>query len=200
MYIDLLFLSLILLFGLLGLIYGFVKQLLSILMWVCIILFAHPIGQWLQHKSGWDWFSEAPDLVAWGLSAFMLGLVFLCITGIVHLIRKNPQQRPIDRWLGFGLGTVKGFVFVLFIGAGIHLIPEHLRERFDQLDRDSRRSTFLRMSEPMLSWNVVSILKSLGDIQGKLAEKIEQKSEIGTDTLHTNTSHAWSLDSIEDRN
>jgi hypothetical protein len=100
------------------------------------------------------------------------------VTGIVYLIRKNPHPKPIDRWLGFGLGAVKGFILCLFVGVGLHLIPSNLRERFDDLDRDSRRSTFLKMSEPMLSWNAISVLKSLGTIQNRLAEKIEQKSEL----------------------
>src|SRR5437764_656898 len=123
MYLDLLLLFLILLFGFLGYLHGFVKQTLHLLGVICIAFFAQPLALWLKNSSGWAWFSKSPMFVLWGLSAIAIILVFFAVGGIVSLMRESSTPSPGERWIGCALGVAKG-IFICFVaGALYHTLP-----------------------------------------------------------------------------
>ncbi|MBN8555513.1 MAG: CvpA family protein [Deltaproteobacteria bacterium] len=168
MYIDLLLLFLIILFGVLGYIHGFIRQVLSLLALLAIIFFSHPLASWLKENSGWSWFEHAPILINWGLSSLFLMGLFLVTGGVITLMKKESGLEPTDRWLGVALGTLKGFVLALCLGLVFQVLPEKTRERFSDIHHDSENSYFIKMSSGVLEWKSISSFKSLHDIRRDL--------------------------------
>jgi magnesium-transporting ATPase (P-type) len=168
MYLDLLLLFFIILFCIVGYIQGFVKQILSILCWVSIFFFATPFAHWLKESSGWEWFEKAPLLVNWGMAALTIGIIFMITGAIIHYARKNPQLAPTDRWIGMGLGMVKGILAAFVIALIFQVIPEKIRARFGEIHADSQSSWFVKGSASLLDSKALSITEHLGQIREEL--------------------------------
>lgn len=168
MYIDLLFLLLIIFFAIVGYIRGFINQVISILFILSVIFFAKPLGDWLKYSSGWKWFAKAPEIVAWGVTAFSFFLIWVGIHALIRAIKKNPELSPPDRWIGLCLGFLKGSLVVLILGIIFQTLPEDSRAQFRDLDRDSKKSIFLSMSSGLLKWDGVSTFDSLSEVQQRL--------------------------------
>lgn len=165
MYIDILLLFVIILFGFFGFLRGFISQILSLLSVICIVLFAGPLAHWLKENSGGAWFQQSPLLVLWGLSALFIAVLFMMTHGVIILMRKESGLSRADRWMGFGLGCVKGFVIALLLSLGLHLIPEHTAGQFRDLKADEENSTFYQMSRPLMEWKSLATFRDLSEIK-----------------------------------
>jgi uncharacterized membrane protein required for colicin V production len=179
MYIDLLLLFLILMFGVLGYIHGFVRQVLSLLALLSIIFFSHPLASWLKESSGWTWFSRAPLIVDWGLSSLFLITLFLVAGGIITIMQKEAGLEPTDRWLGAVLGGVKGFVIALCLGLAFYVLPEKLQARFPDIDKDAANSYFMKGSAEMLEWKSISSFRSLQQIRAEFKNMSPGNNRVG---------------------
>ncbi len=177
MYIDIFFLLLILFFMIVGYFRGLTNQLISVAIIFSFVFFAKPLADWLKYDSGWTWFRMAPDLVAWGFSAFAILLLWMSVSAIINMIKKAPGLTPLDHWLGVGLGGLKGMLIVLMMGVIIQTLPEATRVEFPDLERDTKKSVFLTVSRAIGGWDSLSTFKSLGYIQRRL----ETRSEVPLD-------------------
>lgn len=172
MYIDLLLLFVILLFGILGFVQGFIRQLLTVLMFISIILFAHPLALWLKSGSHWSWFERSPLIVNWGIAALFIALIFMMIHGVVVLARKRPFLSPMDRWLGLGLGCVKGVLVALVLTATYQILPEASQEKFEELHHDTKESMFMQASRSAMGWNWIPLTSDLREVQLDLQDDL----------------------------
>ena len=163
------FLLLIIFFAIVGYIRGFINQVISILFILSVIFFAKPMGDWLKYSSGWAWFARAPELVAWGVSTFVLFLSWMSIRSLIHAIKKSTELSPADRWVGVALGFLKGSLVVLVLGALFQTLPETSRAQFRDFDKDSKRSLVLAMSQNLLKWEGISSFNSLSEVQQRLS-------------------------------
>jgi len=169
MYIDLLFLLLIVVFCIVGYIRGFINQVISVLMLLSVLFFAKPLADWLKYSTGWSWFQKAPMLVDWGIAAVMICLLWVGIGSIVNVLKKTPGVTPVDRWIGVCLGFVKGVLVILAVGVIYQTLPEDSRAQFDELHKNAKKSIFLSMSRGMISWDSVNNFDSLNEIQQKMS-------------------------------
>lgn len=192
MHLDLLFLFVIILFSIVGYIQGFVKQILSILCWVAIFFFAMPLAHWLKESSGWGWFEDAPLLVDWGMGAILITVLFMITGAIIHYARKDSALESTDRWIGAGLGSFKGILASFILALIFQIVPERVRERFDEFHADSKDSLFVRGSSSLINSKAFGITEHLGQIRDEL-----RKGEF----LKTsgNPSHPWRIDVSADR-
>ncbi len=168
MYIDILLLFIVLIFAIFGFMRGFISQILSILSLIAIMLFAQPLALWLKTASDWVWFQHAPALALWGMSSLFIVLLFMITSGIIALMRKEAGLTKADRWLGFGLGVFKGVIISLLLTIGLHLLPEHTKNRFNELNADINDSVFAKMSQPVLEWKSLSTFRGLSLIKNHL--------------------------------
>jgi len=179
MYIDLLFIVLIIFFGIVGYLRGFLNQLLSILLILTIIFLAKPLADWLRFDSGWLWFQKAPLLLLWAMSSFVFYLTFLGIGALIRAIKKSHGLMPFDHWMGLGLGLVKGSVLMILVGALFLTLPEESRSQFSDINRDAKNSVSLKVSDGVLSLESLSSFRALQSIQNKLSVEEVQMEEAG---------------------
>ena len=179
MYIDLLFLVLIVFFGIVGYIKGFLNQLLSVLLILTIIFLAKPLADWLRFDSGWSWFQRAPLLLLWATSAFVFYLTFLGIGALIRAIKKTHGLMPFDHWMGLALGLVKGSVLMILMGVLFLTLPEESRSQFSDISRDAENSMSLQVSEGVMSFESLASFRSLHNIQNKLSVEEVQLEEAG---------------------
>jgi uncharacterized membrane protein required for colicin V production len=179
MYIDLLFLTVIIFFGIVGYIRGFLNQLLSVLLILAILLFAQPLADWLKFDSGYRWTQKAPLMMLWALSAFSFFLAFLGLGALIRAIRKTEGLMPFDHWMGLGFGFVKGFMIALIMGVLFLTLPDSSRAQFADLNRDARDSVMMSASAKVMGWESLSSFKSLKGIQSKLQPEEVELEEVG---------------------
>jgi uncharacterized membrane protein required for colicin V production len=165
MYLDLLLLFLVGLMGVFGYIHGFVRQVLSLLTLLSIIFFAEPLALWLKNSSEWPWFENAPHLFAWGVSAIFIVVMFLCVGGIVGLIKKESGLSPADRWIGCALGAFKGVILAVSLALLVHMIPEHANSRFSDLRADVEDSVFAKLAKPILTKSSLVTFQALREVK-----------------------------------
>ncbi len=182
---DLLFLTVIIFFGIVGYIRGFLNQLLSVLLILTIILFAQPLADWLKFDSGYRWIQKAPLMMLWVLSAFSFFLAFLGLGALIRAIRKTEGLMPFDHWVGLGFGLVKGFILALIMGVLFLTLPESSRAQFADLNRDSQDSIMISASAQVMSWESLSSFKSLKGIQSKLQPEEVELEEVGRKLFET---------------
>lgn len=188
MYLDLLFLFFIILFSILGYIQGFVKQILSILCWVSIFFFATPLAHWLKESSGGSWFQKAPLLVNWGLSALIIGAIFMIMEAVIHYARKGSPLESTDRWIGMSLGVVKGVLAVFVLAMIFQVIPERTRERFGEIHQDSKDSWFVKGSASLLESKALGITSHLAQIREDLRHGDLSNIQSKTNPFHIDVS------------
>ncbi len=188
MYIDLLLLFLVSIFVLVGYSQGFIRQLFSILSLVAIVFFAHPLASWLKMSSGWQWFAKAPIFALWGMSAIAIFFFTMILEYLVFLNRKDPQNVGSDRWLGMAFGSVKGLLLAFVLGLGFHVIPQEVRDRFPQFEKDGENSIFISASQNVMGWKALSSVQGLQEIRDGLAEEHPLKK------LEKTNPGPWSLD------
>lgn len=172
MSIDLALLSLVLLFTVFGFVQGFVRQALSLGTLFGVILGAPVLAHWLKFQSGWSWFQKSPEIGSFVMSAVAIACFFLCIQGLIILIKKGIPVLPgSDRWIGGALGTVKGIVVVLVLGMIFMAIPEKNRTQSASLSREVEDSAFLGMSEGLLEWKALPGARKLREARQTMSEK-----------------------------
>jgi uncharacterized membrane protein required for colicin V production len=168
MSLDLLFGLFILFFAIVGYLRGFLNQLLSVALIVTVILFAQPLAELVKYEWKWSLFQSTPDFVMWSIVAFVIFLGFVGLYHLARYMKKAPGMSPLDHWLGFGLGLVKGIVLVLIAGAVYTSLPEDYREQFPETNQMARNSTFIALSEKIRSWESISTFDRLNEIRHRL--------------------------------
>lgn len=181
MYIDLLFITLIIFFGIVGYIKGFLNQVLSVLLILTVIFFAKPLADWLKYDSGYSWFQKAPALMLWATSAFFFFLATVGIGALIRAIKKSQGLMPFDHWMGLTLGVVKGFIFMVALGVFFLTLPEDSRAQFADLNGDSRKSYLMKVSESVMEWDSLASIKSLKQIQNKMEADEVELEKVGRD-------------------
>ena len=168
MYTDLLLLILIGVFAILGFVRGFVHQVISLAVYLCIVLFSVPLAHDLKWSSAVDIFRHSPLFILWvGVSLSLIFMGFL-IRFIIESALKRKILRPIDRWLGFFLGAVKGVFVACVISVCIQILPENIKDRFRDFNSDVQQSKAVEASSNLLDWKFISSIKILDQIRTKL--------------------------------
>jgi len=168
MYTDLFLLVAIILFGISGFFQGFVLQIISLLGLVAIVLFSSPLARLLKEQTDWQAAHSAPVFMLWCFSALAIVLLSIAIRLSYLKFRKNPGLTPIDRWLGFGMGTLKGSIFAFVAGLVLVHIPKDLRDSFAELDRDLTKSKIIASSQHLKNWDFIPSIAELKSIQKEL--------------------------------
>jgi uncharacterized membrane protein required for colicin V production len=165
MYLDLLLLIFGLSFAIIGMWRGFTHQAISLLGILAIIFFSFPLAENL-HQSEWIWLQQSPLLVLWAVSCFG---IFLTSAALRWSVKRWIDWSPLgamDRWMGLGLGAIKGLVIALMIGMGVQLVFEDPRYLSPDLAEDFKESKFLVASSDVLNvgifgWSsAMTVLKS----------------------------------------
>lgn len=178
MYTDLLLLFLILSFSIIGFFRGFTDQLISLVVILSILLVSEPLAQLIKSQLSWSFVSAAPHFVLWAFCAILfLGLGLLARK--IFFWRKLPLIRPVDRWLGLGLGTLKGVLILFVLLLAYQALPENQRAGFSELEKDMSRSNMVSASKKFFDWSPLAIVDRLHDIRSKLQDS-PQKLEEGT--------------------
>ena len=125
-WLDYLFIAAALVSVLLGLMRGFVREILSLATWVAAFILALRFGQQAS-----DWMAPAIGAVT-VRKVLGYGLVFLVallagglITWLIALLVRGSGLAPTDRMLGAGFGIVRG----LFISAALVLVASYTPAR-----------------------------------------------------------------------
>lgn len=170
MYIDLLLLLIIIFFSLSGLFQGFLRQIFSLLMWCCLLFLAQPLSIWIKAKSGLHWVQQSPVFVLWGFAALLIIIFFKLLHVTLPPLRRPPSLTPADRWLGLGFGALKGIFLAFFISVLVQVPPEEIRQKFGDIYKDSRNSNFVSVASNILSWQSISSIHGLHQIQNSMKE------------------------------
>ena len=121
-WVDLAVLAVILLSGLLALMRGFVREVLSIGAWIGAGFFAVWAFPFVQDRfHGWIPNKDIADPAAFG-AMFLLALLFLSIVaGMAGSVVRGSMLGGIDRTLGMAFGVVRGAALIAFayIAAGM---------------------------------------------------------------------------------
>lgn len=121
-WVDLAILGVILLSGLLALMRGFVREVLSIGAWIGAAFFAVWAYPFVQERfRGWIHNPDIADPAAFG-AMYVLALLFLSIVaGMAGSVVRGSVLGGIDRTLGMAFGVVRGAALVAFayIAAGL---------------------------------------------------------------------------------
>lgn len=129
-----------------GLVRGFVKELVALLVWVIALWMGYQYSSILDsHLSGWiadKKFRYLAGFVIIMLSVLVAGGIFNAIFG---LIMKKSGLSSVDRILGMGFGFARG-VFIASLGLVVLQMTSLSRE--DQV-KDSRLMVALN---PMVNW------------------------------------------------
>lgn len=144
MYTDILLFILVFLFAGLGFAQGFTAQLISLLVWVSLIFFSEPLAAWLQSASPWAWIANTPSLLFWALTGIAILLAGAFCKSIFSFSKRTKVLSPLDRWLGFGMGFMKGSLLAMLIALGIQIFPETTRE--SRLNADLEKSRLVHAS------------------------------------------------------
>ncbi len=170
MYTDLFLLVAIILFAVSGFFQGFILQIISLLSLLAIVLFSSPLARLLKEQTDWKAAHSAPVFMLWCFCA--LGIVLLSVTLRLSYLkfRSKPGLTPIDRWLGFGMGMVKGLVFALVAGLLLVHLPKDFRNSFAELDRDFSKSKILASSQHIKAWDFIPSIAELQRIQKELRD------------------------------
>jgi len=185
MYTDLFLLVAIILFAVSGFIQGFILQIISLLSLLAIVLFSSPLARLLKEQTDWKAVQAAPVFMLWCFSALAIVLVSIGIRLSYLHFRKNPGLTPMDRWLGFGMGMLKGLVFAFVAGLILVHLPKDIRDSFAELDRDFSKSKIVASSQHLKNWDFIPsiaemrrIQKELRDHETALREKEMQMEEL----------------------
>lgn len=122
--IDFVFLSIILVFGILIAIKGFIEEFSGkaalILGIVCAVSFNGPATVFLQNKITYEWLAK---ILAF-LGVFIITFLVISIIGkIISLLFQGKIMRGLDRTLGFFLGLLEGLLFVAFVYVVLTIQP-----------------------------------------------------------------------------
>ena len=165
MYLDLLLLIFVLTFGLFGFIKGFIYQLFSLAILAGIVLGAEPLTSWIEMHFDWG----LPRFVLWGLCAFVILMTgWLLRFSSLRFVQRGPVN-AINRWLGFGVGLLKGFVIILFIGMAIRVLPEKTWDQLGSARSELNSSQLLKASADILKWEGIPIVAQLRQLQNTLS-------------------------------
>jgi len=164
MYSDLLFLVIIFLFASLGFAQGFLFQFISLMSLLIVCLFSLPLAEVLKS----NWLTDWPLFVVW----MALTISVLVVGGFIRyaMMRfgKMPILNPIDRWMGFGLGALKGFLIVVLLTACLNLLPDHLRYKFQDADNDWQDSKMVSAGLKIMDWTWIPGIKFLDELRKDL--------------------------------
>lgn len=172
MYTDLFLVALISIFAISGFFQGFIRQLISILAVLAILFLAYPIAHWLKDHSAWNWVQEAPVMILWGMTCLMILLISFVIRFAVSRWNAYQFARPVDRWLGVSLGSLKGLVIALALSMIAHVIPPDFRTHFEEINEDWDDSLFVSTAERIFEWDFFSSIRSLRKIRNNLQESL----------------------------
>lgn len=114
-WVDLAVLAVIVVSGLLALMRGLVREVLSIAAWIgagFVAAWAFPFVQ--ERFRGWFGNNDIADPVAFG-SMFLVALIFLSIVaGMVGGVVRGSVLGGLDRTLGMAFGVLRGAALVIF--------------------------------------------------------------------------------------
>lgn len=179
MYTDLLLLFVILCFAVAGYLRGFFDQAISLITLLIIVFLSPQLTQILKEQITWTWVQEAPAFVLWCLGAALILGFGLCLRYLMAFTKRAPVLRPMDRWAGLSLGSLKALI-LLFVGLiSFQALPVEIRERFSDLNEDMSESYLVSASQNVFEWDSVSLVSQLKRIQ-RLLEESPQKLEKGT--------------------
>lgn len=173
MYLDLLLLILILSFGIIGFIQGFLHQLLSILVILGIVLAADPLSNWLKTSPSSLWAHDVPVFILWSFCALLiLSIGWALRFAILRHVRKGPLQAT-DRWFGLGLGLLKGLIVAIIASLFFQILPPSVKNNLAEINQDLRESRIVGTSANLLDWSMISSLEKLKTLKYKF-EKSER--------------------------
>ncbi len=177
MYTDLFLIVAIVLFGISGFIQGLALQLISFISLLAILIFSTPLARILKERTDVQSFQEAPTFVLWGFSALTIALIAILARVIYVKARKQQGHTPIDRWLGFGVGLLKGLVFAFVVGLILVSTPKEMRTAFAELEMDFKKSKMISGSEALREWDFIPSIAELKNIQKELKQQEALKLE-----------------------
>tara|TARA_B100000900_G_C20173844_1_gene550990 strand:- start:119 stop:589 length:471 start_codon:yes stop_codon:yes gene_type:complete len=150
---DTIVLFVLLLFSLLGIIRGFIRELLSVFSWIlCIVVAYMHYGGLATHVQGYLPGDFLPFIVAFVI-IFATGLLIMSIiTNWVSKIVKESPLGGLDRLLGCLFGLTKGIIMIVFVAfildftgfqgdwwiksktkTGYHLLESYKKTIYEQL-------------------------------------------------------------------
>lgn len=126
------------------------------------------------------------------MAALFIGALFMITGAIIHYARKNPGLEPTDRWIGAGLGTLKGVLASFALALIFQVIPEKVRERFPEIHEDSQSSWFIKGTASILESKALSITEHLAELR----EELKRGEFLRSAKPNTNP---WHIDVSADR-
>lgn len=166
MYLDLLLLILILSFAVVGFVQGFIHQMLSIAVLLAILFASEPISLWLQ-RSDTSWAKNLPHFALWCAVSFSFLIFGWLIRFGVRRKLNNGPLRATDRWIGSGLGLVKGIVIAFILSLALQVMPRSIRQDLVNMDKDFNESRFIAASSSVLDWQRFQGISKLRSLKQK---------------------------------
>lgn len=190
---DLVFIGILALSGIVGLIRGVTKEILSLISWSGAILMSYilfPVTQSISRS-----YITNP-MLADGITVFGVFLIFLVILTLVgHILSSMVRQSAlsgIDRSLGFGYGIIRAciilFVFELVINC-LWLRPEH-----PELIKTSRFANFMYKGSDVLYTVLPENTQKW--IQSLLEKKLNERQIPSIDDIKKAGVSATKIDSL----